>query len=167
MGGEVAYKFKVFRMTLMTAVLALIFICFGCGGGGGTDSGGGGGGGATPVSGDLVVLAWNDLGMHCLNPTYDELVILPPYNTLWVQVIERGDPPQIVTSGITVEYSIKNNTYSYGKRDYGQFWDNVLALFGLDLAQDTGLNLVDPDTHNGLSGEWFYRETITRPTASL
>jgi hypothetical protein len=36
-----------------------------------------------------VVFAWNDLGMHCLNPTYDEAVILPPYNTVWAQVITR------------------------------------------------------------------------------
>ncbi len=32
--------------------------------------------------GNYVVLAWNDLGMHCLNPTYDVLVVLPPYNNL-------------------------------------------------------------------------------------
>ena len=25
-----------------------------------------------------VVFAWNDLGMHCLNPSYDKAVILPP-----------------------------------------------------------------------------------------
>ncbi len=43
-----------------------------------------------------IVLAWNDLGMHCLNPTYDKAVILPPYNTVWAQVIKRGNPPRIV-----------------------------------------------------------------------
>src|SRR5512138_704883 len=46
--------------------------------------------------GDYTVLAWNDLGMHCLNPAYDKLMILPPYNTVWVQVVKRGDPPQLV-----------------------------------------------------------------------
>lgn len=30
------------------------------------------------VNSQYVVLAWNDLGMHCLNPTYDQEVILPP-----------------------------------------------------------------------------------------
>lgn len=101
---------------------------------------------------DYVAFAWNDLGMHCLNPTYDKAVLLPPYNTLWVQVVKRGAPPEIVTAGITVEYAIRDNTYSYGKRDYGQFWDNCSLLFGTALVRDTGLNLVDPGIHNGLSG---------------
>lgn len=105
-----------------------------------------------------IVLAWNDLGMHCLNPTYDKEVILPPYNNIWAQVIKRGDPPQIVTTGVTLEYRIVDNTYSYAKgttsplRTYAQFWDNSFDLFGVSLAHDTGLNLVDPDIHNGLSG---------------
>jgi hypothetical protein len=106
------------------------------------------------TNGDYVVLAWNDLGMHCLNPTYDQLIILPPYNTLWAQVIERGNPPRIITSDIEVSYSILNNTTSLNKLLYDQFWNpDVLALFGATgLAPDTGLNLFDPNVHNGLSG---------------
>ncbi len=99
-----------------------------------------------------VVFAWNDLGMHCLNPTYDTAVILPPYNSLYVQVVKRGNPPTIVNSGISVSYSIAGNTYSYGKRSYGQFWDNMQALFGITLPHDKGLNLTDPTVNNGLSG---------------
>jgi hypothetical protein len=100
-----------------------------------------------------VVLAWNDLGMHCLNPTYDKDVILPPYNTLWAQVVMRGNPPRVLTSGFRVSYEILGNSYSYGKRSYGQFWDNSLALFGVALERDKGLNLVEPDRHNGLKGD--------------
>ncbi|MBI5486999.1 MAG: hypothetical protein HY905_06675 [Deltaproteobacteria bacterium] len=107
--------------------------------------------GSTP-SGDLVVLAWNDLGMHCLSPSYDTAVILPPYNTLWAQVVRRGDPPQLVTTGVTVEYRFQNNTYSCGKRDYGQFWDHAAELFGGAPPRDHGLDLADPSCHNGLSG---------------
>jgi hypothetical protein len=96
---------------------------------------------------DYVVFAWNDLGMHCLNPSYDKAVILPPYNNLVVQVVKRGDPPQIITEGITVEYKISGNTTTYGKRSYGGFWDNITPLFGLSsLEHDKGL------TGNGLSG---------------
>ena len=101
---------------------------------GGVDTGGDGDGntgGGVVTSGDIVVLAWNDLGMHCLNPTYDQLIILPPYNTLWAQVIERGNPPRVVTSGYQVTYSILDNTTSLNKLSYDQFWDPaVLALFG-------------------------------------
>jgi hypothetical protein len=81
------------------------------------------------VTSDYIVFAWNDLGMHCLNDTYDEAVILPPYNTVWAQVIRRGDPPRIVTQGLTVEYYLAVNTFSYGKRDYGQFWVNAGEIF--------------------------------------
>ena len=87
--------------------------------------------GNSPVNpGIYAVFAWNDLGMHCLNPTYDELVILPPYNTVNVQVLKRGNPPTIVTTGISVEYSIVGNTTSANKRAYGGFWTNFTAIFG-------------------------------------
>lgn len=107
-----------------------------------------------------IVLAWNDTGMHFLNSTYDGAVYQPPYNTLCAQVVKRGDPPEIVTAGVTLEYSIVGNTYSYGKstadpdpvRNYAQFWDHALELFDVDLAHDTGLNFADPDVHNGLAG---------------
>ena len=29
--------------------------------------------------GDYVVIGWNDLGMHCINPSFEELAILPPW----------------------------------------------------------------------------------------
>lgn len=121
---------------------------------------GGGGGGARPSEIDeseYKVLAWNDLGMHCLNPTYDDLVILPPYNTLFAQVIRRGDPPALVTAGVTVEYRIVGNTYSYGKASFGQFWDHAADLFGAAPARDHGLNLADPGISNGLAGAMLAR----------
>jgi hypothetical protein len=143
------------KIILFTVAVLSIFFIASCGGGGGGDNGGdnGDGGDIIPQGTEFVVFVWNDLGMHCLNPTYDTAVILPPYNTLWTQVVRRGNPPEIVTSGITVQYEIINNTYSDGKRAYGQFWDYDLELFGIDLVPDTGLNLVDPGTHNSLSGE--------------
>lgn len=109
--------------------------------------------GQVSMSSAYVVFAWNDLGMHCLNPSYDKAVILPPYNNLYVQVVKRGATPQKVTSGITVEYRVLNNTYSYGKKEFGQFWLYSQKLFGGTPPMDKGLNLVDPDVHNGLSGQ--------------
>ena len=111
-----------------------------------------------------VVLAWNDLGMHDLNATYGQEVYAPPYNTLQAQVVKRGDPPEIVTDGVTVEYLIVGNTYSYGKatldpvRSYSGFWDASFDLFGVALAPDTGLNFVDPDVHNGLAGAMLAKD---------
>jgi hypothetical protein len=148
----------VSRFAYVAAVLFTALAVASCGtsgGGGGGNDGGGDGVNAKAIpatSMTYVALAWNDLGMHCLNPTYDKAVILPPYNTVWVQVIKRGDPPQIVTAGLKVEYALQNNTYSYGKRSYGQFWDNMPLLFGVSLPHDQGLNLEDPGIHNSLSG---------------
>lgn len=134
------------RTRVIAAVTAVLLMA--------CSSGSGGGGGGQPIvdQSDYKVVAWNDLGMHCLNPTYDDLVILPPYNTIWAQVIRRGDPPAIVTSGVTVEYRLVGNTFSYGKASYGQFWDNAPVLFNASPAHDHGLNLVDPAISNGLSG---------------
>jgi hypothetical protein len=117
---------------------------------------------ATSMS--YIVLAWSAEGMHFLNSTYNAEVLSVPYNTLRAQVIRRGDPPQVVTTGVTLTYSIVGNTSSYGKattdtvRDFSPFWDNSFGLFGVDLAHDTGLNLVDPDVHNGLTGAMLLKE---------
>src|SRR5512141_2273176 len=76
--------------------------------------------GASAQGGNYVVLGWNDLGMHCYNKDFRDMAVLPPFNNLWVQVVKKGDPPTLVTSGITVSYSFKDNTYSAGKTN---FWD--------------------------------------------
>jgi hypothetical protein len=75
-----------------------------------------------------VVLAWNDLGMHCYNRDYRDLCVLPPFNTLWAQVVKIGDPPQFVTTDISVEYRIIDNTYSVGKTN---FWSYAQDIFNL------------------------------------
>jgi hypothetical protein len=114
--------------------------------------------------GSYAVFAWNDLGMHCLNPTYDKAVILPPYNNLVAQVVLRGSPPQLVTSGVTVEYRIDNNTASSTKGTFAQFWTNAVGLFGsifgiTSLAADVGLK------GKGLSGTMDVAATGDRFTA--
>ncbi|MCA9974736.1 MAG: hypothetical protein KC413_03265, partial [Anaerolineales bacterium] len=38
---------------------------------------------ATPAEDQYIVLAWNDLGMHCYNRDFQDLAVLPPFNTLW------------------------------------------------------------------------------------
>jgi predicted CxxxxCH...CXXCH cytochrome family protein len=90
------------------------------------------------------VLAWNDLGMHCYNRDFQDIAVLPPFNNLWAQVVLMGDPPQVVTSGITVTYEFADNTYSVGKSN---FWTYAEALFGVALADNIGL------TGKGLSGQ--------------
>jgi hypothetical protein len=88
------------------------------------------------AAGDYVILAWNNLGMHCYDSDFQDIAILPPYNTLWAQVVRVGDPPQIITAGITLTYAFTDNTYSVGKTN---FWDYAQPLFGITLAPNVGL----------------------------
>ena len=88
------------------------------------------------LAGQYKIIGWNDLGMHCMNESFANLAVLPPFNNLWAQVIRQGPNPEIVTTGVTVEYSIDDNTYSVGKTD---FWQYVQQLFGADLPPNVGL----------------------------
>ncbi len=85
---------------------------------------------------NYVLLGWNDLGMHCYNHDFQDLAVLPPYNTLWAQVIKRGNPPQIVTEGIRVQYSFPDNKTSSNKTN---FWTYAPQLFDVQLPDNVGL----------------------------
>lgn len=92
--------------------------------------------GEEPAAGPYVVMAYNNLGMHCMNSDFSQLLILPPYNTLHAQVIRRGVEPTIMQSGITVSYEFPTNTHSTDKTN---FWEYAPALFGVTLPADVGL----------------------------
>ena len=101
---------------------------------------------------EYVVLAWNDLGMHCYNGDFDDLAVLPPWNTLWAQVVKIGEPPQVITEGLTVEFLFEHNTTSVDKSN---FWEigpsgqqNAQWLFDLPIPLPDNIGL----TGAGLSG---------------
>jgi hypothetical protein len=111
-----------------------------------SQNGGGNNGGNVPAaSQDMVVFGYNDLGMHCMNEDFSQFMILPPFNTLHAQVIDRtgGEDPRIVTNGVTVKYELLDNTHSADKTN---FWQYAKALLNLTLQPNVGL------TGNGLSG---------------
>ncbi len=84
-----------------------------------------------------TVLGYNELGMHCMNQDFSEICILPPFNTLRAEVIDRSrEEPHIVEEGVTVRYSIPGNTTSSNKTN---FWDFAPDLFGVNLPADVGL----------------------------
>lgn len=91
---------------------------------------------AATVTTPYLVLAANDLGMHCGQSDYSEMLILPPFNTLRAQVIRRsGGEPNLVTSGVTVKYAILNNTHSADKTN---FWDFSFPALGAPMP-DVGI----------------------------
>ncbi len=117
---------------------------------------------ATPP---YAVMATNDLGMHCACPTFDGFLLLPPYNTIRVQVLKKGsDSVSVVSSGITVSYSIAENTDAILKADpYFASWiKNAPKLFpGFAPVNATGnvvglkgKKLADTMTYDSQSMSW-------------
>ena len=99
------------------------------------------------LNGDYALLAWNDLGMHCVDgDDYSVFSILPPYNNLHAQL--KAKDGDLITSGITMTYEaeasaagILNTTSIYDGTNEPKtnFWSHVDKLFGVSLADDTGL----------------------------
>ncbi|MDX2200059.1 MAG: cytochrome c3 family protein [Phycisphaerae bacterium] len=85
---------------------------------------------------EYVVIAYNDLGMHCMDADYSVMSILPPFNTFRAQVLKKGGSPDIIHNDVTLEYWIPSNTRSADKTN---FWRYAPALFGVNLAPDVGL----------------------------
>lgn len=129
------------------------------------------GNGVDQASGDYQLLAWNDLGMHCMDGAdYSVFSILPPYNNLVAQLIKKGNgTASRITSGVTISYEAapaldgKWNTTTSSKTN---FWDYVGALFNVSLSPDLGLteNAVQsttphPMTYNA-DHDWWSAEGI-------
>lgn len=90
-----------------------------------------------------VIFAYNTLGMHCMQPDYSSFMILPPGNTIRVQVFEKGGTiAKLVNNGIIVEYKVNGNTTSTDKTN---FWKYAKS-YGYDLKLNEGI------TGNYLSG---------------
>src|SRR6266540_2831738 len=69
------------------------------------------------------VIARNDLGMHCACPTFEGFLLLRPFNTIRAQVFRMGGEPSVMSSGVTVSYSIPENTNAILKADpYFSSW---------------------------------------------
>ena len=86
----------------------------------------------------------NNLGMHCMDADFGVLSILPPYNTIQVQLLNSSGHLVTSATGITVTYQAvadpagSINTSSQGKTN---FWQHAQELFALPqpLAADVGL----------------------------
>ena len=175
---------------LAVCILCLALMACGSGGSGNSfigdidgDSGGGDdGGGTSPppaTNAASTVLAFNDLGMHCMDREFSVFSILPPFNVVHSQVVLRdADGKPYLAEGIDVDVSYdavtdpsgSRNSYSAGvaKTD---FWLYANSLFGVNLTAGqglTGLYMPDDDPLNrgaqpmdySASAGWFSAEGI-------
>ncbi|MBN1549972.1 cytochrome ubiquinol oxidase subunit I [bacterium] len=85
-----------------------------------------------------ILLAWNDLGMHCLTDADAYFNIMPPANTLCAQLIRRGDPPEIIHNGVTITYEVEPGFESPQK--HVNFWEYANSLFSIDVIPGIGLS---------------------------
>ena len=107
--------------------------------------------------GSYLALAWNDLGMHCIQPDYTLFAILPPYNNLWTQIISRGgEDPRIVTQGLTVDYSVPEVTHP---QDFTNFWQYASA-YGWDVTPGFGLTGKGTSGTMDAAGDHFTAEGV-------
>jgi hypothetical protein len=90
-----------------------------------------------------TLVAWSELGMHCIDgKDYSIFSVLPPYNVIHAQLIKKGEPPVVVTTGVTITYQAtpdttkSKNTISSTKTN---FWTYVQVLFHANPAPDVGL----------------------------
>ncbi len=105
---------------------------------------------ATTTTG-YVLLSWSELGMHCMDgKDYSVFSVLPPYNTVYAKLLQKGGKPVPITSGVTVTYQAMAdpagsiNTTSSGTSTIPaktNFWNFVYSLFRAQPLPDTGLKL--------------------------
>ncbi len=97
------------------------------------------------VDTDNVLLAFNDLGMHCIDREFSIFSILPPFNVVNAQVVTQdgsGKPVVMDEDEVELRYthtadpSGSTNSFSTGKTD---FWQHAESLFGVDLEPGEGL----------------------------
>ncbi len=97
---------------------------------------------------EYVLLAWNDLGMHCVSDSDSWFVILPPGNTLEAVLIRRGETPELVMEGVEISYDVEEG---YGNpAAHVDFWKYAASNFGRKIKENTGLQ------GNGLSGKFQF-----------
>jgi len=88
------------------------------------------------------IVGFNDLGMHCMDDSYEVFSILPPYNTIHAQLVDASGHLVTNVGGITMTYEAvadptgSINTSSAGKTN---FWQHVTELFGASPPVDEGL----------------------------
>ncbi len=107
---------------------------------------------------EYVLLAWNDLGMHCISDNDKYFSFLPPANTFWAQLYKRGEKPALMTNGVTIKYEVEDG-YKHPEK-HVLFWDYAPKIYGAKLEPGTGLagkkvvDVMDPGDLNSFIAQF-------------
>lgn len=118
-----------------------------------------------------TVIAWNDLGMHCMDEDFAVFAILPPFNTINAQLIDPNGNLVPNSGNVTIYYEPAADPDASQVLDpskYTNFWEYAEQLFGAQLAENTGLYgsempNVDNDPkamHWNSANQWWTAEGI-------
>ncbi len=90
-----------------------------------------------------TLMAWSELGMHCIDgKDYSVFSVLPPYNVIHAQLIQKTEPPTLITTGVTITYQSMADTkgsVNSSSATKTNFWSYVNALFLANPLPETGL----------------------------
>ncbi len=97
-----------------------------------------------PEAAEYVLVAWSRMGMRMISDAGRYFSLMPPGTDLSAQLIKRGETPEIITEGVTLNYDIEPGFEN--PSDHVAFWETADVLFGTSLARNSGLS------GNGLRG---------------
>ncbi|QGG48768.1 hypothetical protein [Heliorestis convoluta] len=86
--------------------------------------------------GDYIILAWQTIGMKCTSDNDAWFSFHTPGNDMWAQVIKRGDPPVVVTEGITLTYEAPEDHRDPSKTL--NFWEYAPITLGEEIPVNVG-----------------------------
>src|SRR5436305_14162859 len=90
-----------------------------------------------------TLTAWSELGMHCMDgKDYSVFSVLPPYNVIHAQLIQKTDPPTNINTGVTITYQSTADTkgsVNSSSSTKTNFWTYVNTLFLANVPPETGL----------------------------
>lgn len=90
-----------------------------------------------------ALMAWSELGMHCIDgKDYSIFSVLPPYNVIHAQLIQKNDPPTVINTGVTITYQSTADTkgsVNSSSSKKTNFWTYVNTLFLANVPPETGL----------------------------
>lgn len=109
----------------------------------------------------VTVLAFNDLGMHCMDKDFSVFSILPPFNVVNAQVVRpnvSGQPTVLNADQVELRYSAiddRNRSVNSTSKDKTNFWQYSKALFGKELQLGEGLTglYMPADNPQGAGGQ--------------
>ena len=119
-----------------------------------------------------ALLAWSELGMHCMDgKDYSVFSVLPPYNVIHAQLVQKTEPPIIINTGVTITYQATADTkksFDSSSSTKTNFWTYVKTLFLVNPAPETGLagyktqsTKANNLSYNATTGYW---EAVGIPT---